>query len=80
LDQTPYRIETTKIIKRTEAPREDEMGTNDRDKGGAKSEYRVARVPDRFPCFARRLLSVRLPYKFKPSNHFKYDGKTEPNQ
>jgi hypothetical protein len=27
LNQTPYRIETTKIIKRTEAPREDEMGT-----------------------------------------------------
>jgi len=30
--------------------------------------------------FANRLLSVRLPYKFKPSNHTKYDGKTEPKQ
>jgi hypothetical protein len=35
---------------------------------------------DRFPCLSERLLSVRLPYKFKPSNHTKYDGKTEPNQ
>jgi hypothetical protein len=44
------------------------------------SEYREAGVPDRFPCFTRRLLPVRLPYKFKPSNHSKYDGKIEPNQ
>jgi hypothetical protein len=47
---------------------------------GAESEYREAGVPDRFPCFANELLSVRLPYKFKPSNHTKYDGKTEPKQ
>ena len=33
-----------------------------------------------FPCFSNRLLSIRFPYKFKPSNHTKYDGKTEPNQ
>ena len=26
------------------------------------------------------LLNVWLPYKFKPSNYSKYDGKTEPNQ
>jgi hypothetical protein len=37
-------------------------------------------VPDRFPYFANRLLSVRLPHKFKPSNHSKYGGKTEPKQ
>jgi hypothetical protein len=48
--------------------------------GGVEAEYRKARVHDRFPCFANRLLSVRLPYKFKPSNHTKYDGKTEPKQ
>ena len=36
--------------------------------------------PDRFPCFSSRLLSVQLPYKFKPSNHTKYNGKMEPNQ
>ena len=35
---------------------------------------------DRFPCFSDRLLSVWLPYKFKPSNHPKYDEKIEPNQ
>jgi hypothetical protein len=56
-------------------PRQD-----NKDEGGAESEYREARVLDRFPCFARRLLSVHLPYRFKPSNHSKYDGKTEPNQ
>ena len=39
--------------------------------GGAESE---------FPCFANRLASIRLPHKFKPSNHSKYDGKTEPRQ
>jgi hypothetical protein len=27
-----------------------------------------------------RLASVRLPHKFKPSNHSKYDGKTELKQ
>jgi hypothetical protein len=48
--------------------------------GGVESEYREAGVPDRFPCFINRLLSVRLPYKFKPSNHTKYDGKTESKQ
>jgi hypothetical protein len=48
--------------------------------GGAESEYREAGIPDKFPCFANRLLSVQLPYKFKPSNHTKYDGKTEPKQ
>jgi hypothetical protein len=53
---------------------------NDRDEGGAESEYREVRVPNKFPCFARRLLSVQLPYKFKPSNQFKYNGKIEPNQ
>jgi hypothetical protein len=30
--------------------------------------------------FSRRLASVRLPHKFKSSNHSKYDGKTEPKQ
>jgi hypothetical protein len=53
---------------------------NNRDEGSVESEYRKAGVPNRFPCFARRLLSVWLPYKFKPSNHSKYDGKTKPNQ
>jgi hypothetical protein len=48
--------------------------------GGAESEYREAGVLDRFPCFANRFLSVRLPYKFKPSNYTKYDGKTKPKQ
>jgi hypothetical protein len=96
LDQTPRRIETTEItetIEGTEAPKGAARGRppvhlaprnpprqNNRDEGGAESEYREAGVPDRFPCFARRLLSVRLPYKFKPSNPSKYDGKTEPNQ
>ena len=47
--------------------------------GGAESEYREARTHDRFPCFASRLASIRLPHKFKPSNHSKYDGKTEPS-
>jgi hypothetical protein len=46
-----------------------------------ESEYREAGIaPDRFPCFSDRLLSIRLLYKFKPSNHTKYDGKTELNQ
>jgi hypothetical protein len=48
--------------------------------GGGESEYRETRVPDRFPCFVNRLPSVWLPHKFKPSNHSKYDGKTEPKQ
>ena len=34
----------------------------------------------RFSCFSNRLLSVWLAYKFKPSNHTKYDEKIEPNQ
>ena len=46
--------------------------------GGAESEYTEARTHDRFPCFANRLASIRLPHKFKPFNHSKYDGKTEP--
>ena len=48
--------------------------------GGAESEYIEARMHDRFPYFANRLASIRLPHKFKPSNHSKYDGKTEPRQ
>jgi hypothetical protein len=48
--------------------------------GGAESEYREIRTHDRFPYFSSRLASVRLPHKFKPSNHSKYDGKTEPRQ
>ena len=48
--------------------------------GSAESNYRVAGIPDRFPHFSNRLLSVRLPYNLKPSNYTKYDGKTEPNQ
>ena len=48
--------------------------------GGAESEYQEAGMRDRFPCFASRLASIRLPHKFKPSNHSKYDGKTEPRQ
>jgi hypothetical protein len=48
--------------------------------GGAELEYREARTHDRFPCFASRLASVRLPHKFKPSNHSKYNGKTEPKR
>ena len=48
--------------------------------GGAESEFREAGTHDRFPCFADRLASIRLPHKFKPSNHSKYDGKTEPRQ
>ena len=47
---------------------------------GAESEFKEAGTHDRFPCFANRLASVRLPHKFKPSNHSKYDGKTEPRQ
>ena len=37
--------------------------------GGAESEYKEAETHDRFPCFANRLASIRLPHKFKPSNH-----------
>ena len=49
--------------------------------GRGEFEYREAGIPsDRFPYFSDRLLSVWLPYKFKPSNHAKYNGKTEPNQ
>ena len=49
--------------------------------GEGESEYKEASIPsNRFPCFSSRLLNIRLPYKFKPSNHTKYDGKTEPNQ
>ena len=48
--------------------------------GGAESEYKEAGTHDRFPYFANRLASIRLPHKFKPSNHSKYDGKTEPRQ
>ena len=46
--------------------------------GGAESEFKEAGTHDRFPYFANRLASIRLPHKFKPSNHSKYDGKTEP--
>ena len=35
---------------------------------------------DRFPCFANKLALIRLPHKFKPSNHSKYNDKTEPKQ
>jgi hypothetical protein len=35
---------------------------------------------DKFPYFSRRLALVQLPHKFKPPNHSKYDGKTEPRQ
>jgi hypothetical protein len=49
-------------------------------KKGAESEHREARTHDRFSYFSRRLASVRLPHKYKPSNHSKYDGKTEPRQ
>jgi hypothetical protein len=45
---------------------------------GAESEHRETETHDRFPYFSRRLASIRLPHKFKPSNHSKYDGKTEP--
>ena len=48
--------------------------------GGAESEFKEAGTHDRFPCFANRLASIRLPHKFKPSNHSKYAGKTEPRQ
>jgi hypothetical protein len=48
--------------------------------GGGESDFRETRIPDRFPCFSNRLLSIRLPHKFKPSNHSKYDGKSEPRQ
>jgi hypothetical protein len=48
--------------------------------GRVESEHREAGTHDRFPCFLSRLASVRLSHKFKPSNHSKYDGKTEPRQ
>jgi hypothetical protein len=35
---------------------------------------------DKFPCFAKRLQDMKLPHKFKPSNHSKYNGKEEPKQ
>jgi hypothetical protein len=47
------------------------------DKKGAESKHREAGMHDRFPYFSRRLALVRLPHKFKPSNHSKYDGKTK---
>jgi hypothetical protein len=47
---------------------------------GAESEHREVRTHDRFPYFLRQLASVRLPHKFKLSNHSRYDGKTEPRQ
>jgi hypothetical protein len=47
---------------------------------GAESEHREVGMHNRFPCFSRRLALVRLPHKFKLSNHSKYDGKTEPKQ
>lgn len=49
--------------------------------GRGDFEYREAdMLLDRFPCFSDRLLFVWLPYKFKPSNRSKYNGKIEPNQ
>jgi hypothetical protein len=53
-----------------------------------RSYYRRARLPDygrtepydRFPCFAGRLQTLKLPHKFKSANHSKYDGKVEPRQ
>jgi hypothetical protein len=53
---------------------------DDIEEGRAESEYRDARVLDRFRCFSSRPNAVCLPYKFKPTNHTKYDGKTDPNQ
>jgi hypothetical protein len=47
---------------------------------GAELEHREVRTHDRFSCFSRWLASIRLPHKYKPSNHSKYDGKTEPKQ
>jgi hypothetical protein len=47
---------------------------------GAESEHREVRTHDRFSYFPRRLASVQLPHKFKPLNHSKYVGKTEPKQ
>jgi hypothetical protein len=35
---------------------------------------------DNHSYFSSQLVSVRLPHKFKPSNHSKYDEKTEPRQ
>jgi hypothetical protein len=48
--------------------------------GGAESKYRETGTHDRFPYFSSRLASIRLPHKFKASNHSKYNGKTEPRQ
>ena len=48
--------------------------------GSAESNYRATDIPDRFPCFSRRLRADRFPNKFKPSNYAKYDGRTEPWQ
>jgi hypothetical protein len=62
------------------APRNYSHRINSWQEGGDESKYNEARVPDRFPYFANWLLSVRLPLKFKTSNHSKYDGKTEPKE
>lgn len=43
-------------------------------------DYNKADSYDRFPCFAGRLQTLKLPHKFKPANHSKYDGKVEPRQ
>jgi hypothetical protein len=47
---------------------------------GVESEHREVGTHNRFPYFLRRFASVQLPHKFKPSNHSKYHGKTEPKQ
>ena len=79
-----YRVEQPRKI-RSEAPiqtsPQNYSHQNDSwQEGGAESEYKEGGTHDRFPCFANRLASIRLPHKFKPSNHSKYDGKTEPRQ
>ena len=48
--------------------------------GGAESAYRTISISDGFSCFSERLRAIPSPRKFKPSNHTKYDGKTEPWQ
>jgi hypothetical protein len=53
---------------------------NNREDRGESENKEASISSDGFPCFSDRLLSVWLPYKFKPSNHNKYNGKTEPNQ
>jgi hypothetical protein len=32
-------------------------------------DYNKKENYDRFPCFAKRLQDMKLPHKFKPSNH-----------